>query len=307
MVTFLFLGVVLLCVPFVAEVTGVLVSSSSDESSEELLALALAAGAFLAGGVLTAGVLTAGVLDGSSSSELLSSEDEDSAVFLAGVFAAEVGVCFAAFPLATAGLAGVFFTSVSESELSDESELLLSAFFTAGLAAAAALGVTVAFTFFSSSLELSSSLLLDLAVVLLAGAGGLAAEAGLLAGAAAAGFGLLAAGVSSSESELSVSESELLPAGLAAGFAGVAGLDTSVVAAFFCGSSSDELSESELLSAGLAAGVDLAEVATGLGLDTGVVVVAFFLGSSSSEELSESELLSAGLAGLDTGVVAGFF
>lgn len=257
-----------LIIPFVAEGTGVLVSSSSDESSEELLALALAACAFLAGGVLTAGVL-----DGSSSSELLSSEDEDSAVLLAGVFAAEVGVCFAAFPLVTAGLAGVFFTSVSESELSDESELLLSAFFTAGFATgltAAALGVTVAFTFFSSSLELSSSLLLDLAVVLLAGAEGLAAEAGLLA--VAAGFG-----VSSSESELSVSESELLPAALAAGFAGVAGLETGVVAAaaFFCGSSSDELSESELLSAGLAAGVDLAEVATGLGLDTGVAA-AFF-------------------------------
>lgn len=226
-----------LIIPFVAEVTGVLVASSSsdEESSEELLsALALAACVFVGGGVFTAGVL-----DCSSSSELLSLEDEDSAVFLAGVFAAEVGVCVVAFPLATTGLAGVFLASISESELSDESELLLSAFFaltgvTAGLAAAA-LGVTVVFTCFSSSLELSESLL-DSAVALLAGAGGLAAEAGLFVGLrvlAAAGLGVLAAGASSSESELSVSESELLPAGLAAGLAGVPGLDTGVVAAFF--------------------------------------------------------------------------
>lgn len=242
MVIFLFLGVffssVLLCLPFV-EVTGVLaVSSSSDEeSSDELLsALGVAACGFFAGGVFTVGVL-AGC---SSSSELLSLEDEDSAGFLAGVFAAEVGVFTAAFALATAALAGVFLGSVSESELSDDAELLLSAFFAlAGVetdlaGVFAALGVEVVFT--SSSSELSESLLLDSAAGFLAGAGGLATGAELTAI-----LVFLAAGVSSSEL---LSDSELLSAGFAAGLdvalaadaglAGVtAGLDFGVVTAFF--------------------------------------------------------------------------
>lgn len=202
--------------PFAGVAVGVLgvftTSSSSDEElSEELLSgfcFAAEAGVLFAAGVVFTGALVV-----SSSSSELSSLDDDSAAFETGVFA--VGVLGVA-ALVTVGLAGVVF-GASSSELSEESELLLSAFFllvgvTAGLAVAA--GFPLVFS--SSSLELSESLLLDLAAGLDAvgvalDTVGLALAVGVELAVEDAGLAFLAAGVSSSESELS--ELELLSAG----------------------------------------------------------------------------------------------
>lgn len=187
-------------------------SSSDEELSDELLSgfgFAVAVGMLFAAGV----VFTGAFVVSSSSSELSSLEDDDSAAFETGVFNVEAGVLgVAVFPLVTAGLAGVVLeASASESELSEESELLCSAFLvlvgvTAGLETAAG------FPLLSSSLELSVPLLLDSAAGL--DTVGVAALAvGVELAVEDAGLAVLVAGVSSSESELSLSESELLSAG----------------------------------------------------------------------------------------------
>lgn len=252
--------------PF-AEVTvgvlGVFTSSSSsdEELSDELLSsfgFAAVAGVLFAAGV----VFTGALIVSSSSSELSSLEDDSFAVFETGVFAVEAGVFaveagvlgVAVFPLVTAGLAGVVLgASTSESELSEESELLLSAFLllvgvTAGLEVAA--GFPLVFSS-SSSLELSEPLL-DWLVAL--DTVGVAAFAAGVERVEDAGFTVLVAGVSSSESELSLSESELLSAGLdgvlgvTADFGVATGLgvlfSVAVWAAGLAGASSSELSES---------------------------------------------------------------
>lgn len=200
---------------------GVFSSSSSDEElSDELLSgfgFAVAVGVLFAAGAVFTGAFVV-----SSSSELSSLEDDDSAAFEMGVFAVEAGVLgVALFPLVTAGLAGVLLGgSASESELSEESELLLSAFFvlfgvTAGLEVAA--GFRLVFS--SSSLELSESLLLDWVAgldavgVALDAVGVATLAAGVELAVEDARLPVVVAGASSSESELSLSESELLLAG----------------------------------------------------------------------------------------------
>lgn len=159
-------------------------SSSDEELSDELISgFAVAVGLLFAAGVVFDGAFVVS----SSSSELSSLEDDDSAAFETGVFDAEAGVLgVAVFPLVTAGLAGVVLgASASESELSEESELLLSAFLVL-------VGVT-------AGLEMA--------------AGVVAFAVGVARAVEDAGLTVLVAGVSSSESELSLSESELLSAG----------------------------------------------------------------------------------------------
>lgn len=286
-------------------------SSSDEELSDELLSgfdFAVAVGVPFAAGVLfAAGVPFAGAFVVSSSSELSSLEDDDSAAFETGVFA--VGVLGVAV-LAAGGLAGIFFgASASESELSEESELLLSAFFVlVGVTAGFALAAGFCLVFSSSSLELSELLPLDsaagldaLGVAALGAVGVAALDALGVAALDAVGVAALAVGVEFalegagltvfvagvSSSELSLSELELLLAGWDLGGAALA---AGGAAAFFGGSSSsEELSESELLSAGFDGVLGVTAVlgvAAGLGVVLGVWAAA--LAGASSSELSES-------------------
>lgn len=187
-------------------------SSSDEELSDELLSgfgFAAEAGVLFAAGVVFTGALVV-----SSSSSELSSLDDDSAAFETGVFAVGVLGVVALF-FVTVGLAGVVF-GASSSELSEESELLLSAFLLVGVTAGLAVAAGFPLVFSSSSLELSESLLLDLAagldaVGVVLDAVGLALAVGVELAVEDAGLAFLAAGVSSSESELS--ELELLSAG----------------------------------------------------------------------------------------------
>lgn len=125
-------------------------SSEEEESSDELLAslvLGLAAGVVLGVAVGFTAFLLA------SSSELLSSEEEDSAALVGFVAltAEVVALGVAGFPLVRAGLAGVVLAvsvSTSESELSEESELLSAAFLAeAGVSAFTAAGLGAAARF----------------------------------------------------------------------------------------------------------------------------------------------------------------